>query len=153
MGQAKFTSPKLKFISYEMLKEHEDSEPSYLKHLLEEIRSDGILKRPISVDKNTCVILDGHGRFNCLRMLGCTIIPAYLFDYQMPAIMVRSYGRGESITKEDVIRAGLTGSKMPPKSSMHMVRLNSGRLVHISSLGKDVNIPLERLKVLPNIKA
>ena len=148
MGRTSLTSPKLKFIGLEMLKEHEYSEPSLLKSLLEEMHSGGVLRRPIAVDKNTNVILDGHSRFNCLKLLGCKIVPAYLFDYGMPEIIVRPYRRGEKISKDDVITAGLTGKKLPPKSSKHMVRLNSGRLIHISSLGKEVNIPLENLKSL-----
>src|SRR3972149_4922575 len=142
MNRASLTSPKLKFIGLEMLREHEYPEPSLLKRLLEEMRSDGVLRRPIAVDKNTNVILDGHSRFNCLKLLGCNIVPAYLFDFRMPEIIVRPYRRGERISKDDVITAGLTGKKLPPKSSKHLVRLNSGRLVHISSLGKEVNIPL-----------
>lgn len=151
MGRASLTSPKLKFIGLEMLKEHEYPEPSHLKRLLEEMRSGGVLRRPIAVDKNTNVILDGHSRFNCLKLLGCKIVPAYLFDYGMPEIIVRPYRRGEKISKDDVITAGLTGKKLPPKSSKHMVRLNSGRLIHISSLGKEVNIPLENLKSLSKL--
>ncbi len=69
------TSPKLKFFGLGMLKEHEFPEPSLTKHLLEEIRADGVLRRPIAVDENTNVILDGHSRFTCLNLLGCKIIP------------------------------------------------------------------------------
>jgi len=146
MGAASLTSPKLKFFGLGMLKEHEYPQPSLTKYLLEEIRADGVLKRPIAVDENTNVILDGHARLTCLSLLVCKIIPAYLFDYRMPEIIVRTYRRGERISKDYVIKAGLTGKKMPPKSSKHLVRLKSGRLVHISSLGKEVNIPLEDLK-------
>ena len=146
MVRASITSPKLKFLGLEKLKEHEYPEPSLTKRLLEEIRSDGILRKPIAIDENTNVILDGHSRFNCLKLLECNIIPAYVFDYRMPEIIVRSYRRGERISKESVIRAGLTGKKMPPKSSKHMVRLESGKLVHISSLGREVNVPLEDLR-------
>ena len=103
------------------------------------------------MDKNTNVILDGHSRFNCLKLLGCKIVPAYLFDYGVPEISVRPYRTGERITKDDVITAGLTGKKLPPKSSKHMVKLSSGRSIHISSLGREVNIPLENLKTLSKL--
>ncbi|MBI2126169.1 MAG: hypothetical protein HYU02_02485, partial [Thaumarchaeota archaeon] len=107
----------------------------------------GFLRRPIAVDLNTNIILDGHYRFNCLKLLGCKIIPIYPFDYRKSEIVVLSHRDGENITKEDVIRAGLTGNKLPPKSSKHMIKLPSGESIHISQIGKDINIPLERLKI------
>ncbi len=144
--ESRFSTPRIEFIEYERLKEHERAEPVLLNRLLGEIGSDGFLRRPIAVDLNTNIILDGHYRFNCLKLLGCKIIPIYLFDYRKSEIVVLSHRNGENITKEDVIRAGLTENKLPPKSSRHMIKLRSGKLVHISQIGKDVNVPLESLK-------
>lgn len=144
--------PKLRFIKHQKLKEHEGSDPILVEQLLERIRSDGFLKRPLSVDANTHVILDGHARFNCLKRLGCDIIPVYLFDYKLPEIVLDSYRDDIKISKEDIIRAGLIANKFPPKTSKHLVRLESGKLVHISNLGKDARIPLKRLQVFDNKK-
>ena len=145
--EGRFSTPRLEFIGYEKLKEHERAEPVLLNRLLREIRSEGFLRRPIAVDLNTNIILDGHYRFNCLKLLDCMIIPIYLFDYRKSEIVVLSHRNGENITKEDVIRAGLTGNKLPPKSSKHIIKLPSGESIHISQIGKDINIPLERLKI------
>ena len=141
-----FPTPRLEFVRYERLKEHESAEPLLLNRLLSEIRSDGSLRRPIAVDLNTKIILDGHYRFKCLKLLGCNIIPCYMFDYKKSEIIVLSHRDGENITKEDVIRAGLTGNKLRPKSSKHLIKLPSGRFIHISQIGKDVNVKLETLK-------
>ena len=133
------------FIELEALKEHEEIRPDYLEQLKNEILSDGILKMPIAVDKNTYIILDGHHRLHALRKIGCKRIPVILFDYQSPEIEVIPWREDENITKEMIVQTALAGRRMPPKTSRHMI-LIKGELKHISILEKDINIPLEKLK-------
>jgi len=133
------------FIELKDLKEHEEIRPEYLEQLKNEILSDGILKMPIAVDKETYIILDGHHRLHALKKIGCKRIPVILFDYQSPEIEVIPWREDEMITKEMIIQTALAGRRMPPKTSRHMI-LIKGELKHISILEKDINIPLEKLK-------
>lgn len=126
------------------MKEHEETERLHLEDLKEQIKRDGILKNPIIVDKNTNIILDGHTRLNSLKGLGYSKIAVYFVDYESPEIFVESWGDGK-ITKEKVIKAGLTGNKLPPKTSKHMFRKEKIS-VHISEITKRINIPLKVLK-------
>jgi hypothetical protein len=103
------------------LKEHEEVSLDYLLQLKREIKKDGFLKDPIIVDKNTNIILDGHHRFNSLKQLNCTKILAYFVDYTSPKIKVKNWRRGKKIMKKDVIKAGLTGEKLPVKTSKHII--------------------------------
>ena len=135
----------LTIIDLNDLREHEKVKPDYLEKLKNQIQRDGILKRPIIVDENSKIILDGHFRFNALKQLGYSKIPAYFLDYRSPDIVVRTWRNNDIITKEDVIKAGLTGKKFPPKSSKHMFDL-SNHQIHISKIVKKINMPLERLK-------
>jgi ParB-like chromosome segregation protein Spo0J len=132
-------------VDIDKLKEHEDTDAKHFKELTKEIKSDGILKRPIAIDRNTNVVLDGEHRLRILKEMGYDKIPAVFVDYSSPKIMVLPWRRGEKITKDAVIKAGLTGEKMPPRTSKHMIEVN-GRLKHISFLERRVNIPLEKLK-------
>ena len=127
------------------LKEHEQIRPEYLEQLKDEILSDGILKMPIAVDKTTYIILDGHRRLHALKKIGCRRIPVILFDYQSPEIEVVPHRDGETVSKEMVIQTALSGRRMPPKTSKHMVMIE-GELRHISILETVINIPLEKLK-------
>jgi ParB-like chromosome segregation protein Spo0J len=127
------------------LKQHEEVDPTHLKELKEEIHSDKILKFAIIVDKNTNIILDGQHRFNAIRELGCKCIPVVYVDYNSPAIEVQSWKGNPHLTKKDVIEAGLSGRKFPPKTSKHMVRIGDS-LLHISAIEKRVDIPLEKLR-------
>ncbi len=133
------------FVDLGTLREHEEIRPEYLEQLKDEILSDGILKMPIAVDKTTYIILDGHHRLHALKKIGCKRIPVILFDYQSPEIEVIPHREGETVTKEMVIQTALAGRRMPPKTSKHMVMIES-ELKHISILETVINVPLEKLK-------
>jgi hypothetical protein len=133
------------FIRIEELREHEEIRPDYLEELKNEIISDGILKMPIAVDKSTYIILDGHHRLHALKRIGCKKIPVILVDYQLPEIEVIPWREGEKVTKEMIIHTALTGKRMAPKTSKHMIRVE-GELKHISILETVINIPLDELK-------
>ncbi len=133
------------FIRIEELREHEEIRPDYLEELKNEILSDGILKMPIAVDRSTYIILDGHHRLHALKKIGCKKIPVILVDYQSPEIEVIPWREGEKITKEMIIDTALTGKRMAPKTSKHMIRV-MGELEHISILETVINIPLDELR-------
>ena len=135
----------LALVNLKELKEHEDIEPGYLKKLKSQILRNGILKKPIIVDENSKIILDGHFRYNVLKKLGYSKIPVYFLDYRSSEIIVKPWRNDETITKEDVIKAGLTGKKLPPKTSKHMFNLPNDQ-IRIAKIVKRVNIPLEELR-------
>jgi hypothetical protein len=134
-----------RIVLIEELKGHESIDPDYLDALTEEIRADGILKKPIVADERTGVILDGHHRVAALRRLGCSKVPVCFVDYSSPRIVVLPGRPHETMSKDIVIRAGLSGALLPPKSSRHMVVL-SKEMRHISYIQKEVNVPLEYLR-------
>jgi len=127
------------------LKQHEEVDRAHLRELKKEIESDKILKFAIAVDKNTNIILDGEHRFNALKELGCTKIPVIFVDYGSPDIEVKAWRKNDQVTKKDVIEAGLSGKKLPPKTSEHMIRIRN-TLKHISAIEKRVNTPLKKLR-------
>jgi hypothetical protein len=133
------------FIRIEELREHEEIRPDYLEELKNEILSDGMLKMPIAVDRSTYIILDGHHRLHALKKIGCKKIPVILVDYQSPEIEVIPWREGEKITKEMIINTALTGKRMRPKTSRHMI-LVEGQLKHISCIETIINVPLDELK-------
>lgn len=133
------------FIRIEELREHEEIRPHYLEELKNEILSDGILKMPIAVDKETYIILDGHHRLHALKKIGCKKIPVILVDYHSQEIEVIPWREGEKITKAMIIHTALTGKRMAPKTSKHMIRIE-GQLKHISCIETIINVPLDELR-------
>ncbi|MEM0482967.1 MAG: ParB N-terminal domain-containing protein [Nitrososphaerota archaeon] len=131
-------------VRLEELREHEEYNPEHLEELLAEIKNDGVLKRPIIADAKTKVILDGHHRYNCMKRLGKTHIPVYFVDYWRPEIEVLPWDNKPPVTKEMVINAGLTGMKLPSKSSRHMVRVKN-EFHHITYIEREMPTPLDEI--------
>ena len=113
---------EIKLLSLESLREHEKVIACHLARLMEQIKNDGFISHPIIVDRNSMVILDGHHRFNTLKMLGLRLCPACLVDYYgNDEVAVGCWREGEKITKEQVIAAGLSGKLLEPKTSKHTI--------------------------------
>ena len=142
---AKPYTTEVQLIELEKLRQHEEVDPAHLKELKEEIRSDKILKFAIVVDKNTNVILDGEHRFNSIKELGCRRIPVVYANYNSPDIQVQSWRNNLHLTKKDIIEAGLSEKKLPPKTSKHVMKIGN-RVLHISAIQKRTDVPLEVLR-------
>jgi len=124
------------------LKTHEDAEPERVRRVMKQILSSGVVKKAITVDAKSMVVLDGVHRLSALRALGCVRAPAWTVDYSSDEILVLSKGRGSRVTKEGVLKAAISGPKFPPKSTRHMIKKKDGSLVHISKLEEEVSVPL-----------
>lgn len=124
---------------------HEDVDPNLMAKLEKEIVSEGVLRKAITVDENSNIILNGIHRYAVLKRLGCRVIPVVYVDYASPEIMVESWREGMRLSKKDVLEAGLSGEKLPPKTSRHLIKKGK-RLLHISVIERRVDVPLNLLK-------
>lgn len=127
------------------LKPHERTDDIRLKNLSNEIKIDGVLKKPIVVDEKTNTIIDGHHRVEALRALGCTRIPVCYVDYMCDKIGLKTTAKDAEITKYRVIEAALNNNPFGPKSTWHYIK-NSNSIRHISCIQCRVDIPLEILR-------
>jgi L-serine kinase (ADP) len=109
------------FINLTVLKQHEKVDPVHLRELTLQIQIDGFISDPIIVDANTMVILDGHHRFNAARNIGLSRIPVQLVDYGDAAITVTGWKKNVPVSKNEVIRAGLSGNLLESKTSRHSI--------------------------------
>ena len=134
---------EFKIVHISHLRAHELPDEKRVNELFRIIRSRMAFTKPIVVDRETKIILDGHCRCGALRRLGCSKVAVKFVDYNSDEITVESWNGGK-VTKEEVIEAGLSGSLMLPKSSRHMVRVNAEK-VHISEICNKVAIALEKL--------
>lgn len=137
--------PNVYIVDLDKLLPHEDISQEILKRILNELLNDRVLKQAIVVDRNTNVILDGEHRHAALKFLGCKVIPVVYIDYNSPEVVVQCWDEGRSLTKRDVIEAGLSGKRLPPKTSKHMI-MEGNVLLHISTIEETVNLPLSALK-------
>ncbi len=116
-------NPRLLFglVELSALSIHEAVVPERLERLIREILADGELRHPILVDRRSLVVLDGHHRLTALTNLGYSLVPAYLVDYEDPAISVTTRRPEIPITKASVVEMGLSESVYPPRTSRHML--------------------------------
>jgi hypothetical protein len=84
---------EIKFVSIESVFTHEETIPSALEKLKNEILDVLVLKHPIIVDTETYVVLDGMHRVAALKSLGCNIAPVCFVDYTNPAIELFAWYR------------------------------------------------------------
>lgn len=104
---------------------HEQVEADRTAELAETLRADGYIQYPVVVEQEHRIILDGHHRYHALLELGCVRIPVHLVDYRSPDIRVTLWDGApvNSVSKEDVVRAGLEGKPFPPKTTRHLFEM------------------------------
>ena len=77
---------------------------------------------PLVVDKNSGVILDGHHRHQVSLRLNLQCLPCIMVDYigdETVELDVWPNSGRDSLTKEEVVEAGLNGTLFSPKTSRH----------------------------------
>ncbi len=127
---------KIAIVEHALLKAHERTRKKHLEELVAEIKHDGYIWDPVLVDKNTMIILDGHHRCAAAKQLGLTRVPVRFVDYAGDEVQVTSWRKGDQVTKQAVIDAGLSGKLLPIKTSRHLYD-KEGFIVHV---------PLKNLK-------
>jgi len=122
----------------EILRPHEQTRPKKVDELEKMTNRWNAYVLPLVVDKNTGVILDGHHRHQVALRLGLHCLPCvqvdYIGDETVELDVWPNCGR-ESITKEEVVQAGLKGELFTPKTSRH----------RLSDHLPPISVPLSRL--------
>ncbi len=72
---------------------HEEYNEAHLKHLKNIILREGILRRPILVDEETGMIIDGTHRYTILERMGFEAVPALTVDYLEEEIVIMPWNR------------------------------------------------------------
>ena len=125
----------LALVPIALLKPHEEIDELHLHELRKRIISDGMIMYPVIVDIKTLTILNGHHRVEILKRMGKKYVPAILVDYDNECVKVFSWRKEWSVTKELVRKAALSGHKLPPRTSRHVLCFEIPR----------VDLPLDRL--------
>lgn len=113
---------KVELVPLEWLKTHEEIKTKKYEKLLSISKKWGAQRKPILVDKQTGVILDGHHRHAVAKSLGlqkiAVIATNYLDDGSIN-LETRNRDIAISISKEQVISMGLSENNFPPKVTKH----------------------------------
>src|SRR2546422_5715646 len=106
-------TPNVRFAVVEIgrLRGHERIRPALLEQLMDQIRKDGYLRRPVLVADGELVILDGHHRVEAVRALRARGNPPYPIGYFSHIVHPPPWpGAVVSVgTKEGVVCRGPSG--------------------------------------------
>ncbi|MFN4143842.1 ParB N-terminal domain-containing protein [Aestuariivirga sp.] len=102
------------------LRPTERVDAAHAGRIAEEMRREGMLRRPLLVERHTLAILDGHHRFHAAQALGLRFISAVLIAYDDPRLTLASWTE-RSFTREEVLMAGRSGVLLPAKSTRHIL--------------------------------
>lgn len=118
----------IQLIAIDKIRSHERTFSRRVECLVRAIKMEGIIRRPIIVDKQSFIVLDGHHRVEALRRLGAIRVPAYLVDCQ--SSQVRVYLRRKYLSmkmiKQAVLYCGMTGMEFPVKTTRHLIQNRPG---------------------------
>jgi len=120
------------------LRGHEEVIQSNLKTRMSKLLDRGFYK-PIIVDRASLVILDGHHKWTAAGLLDLDRVPVIMVEYiEDETVLVDVWPdcEMESITKEEVIKMGMSEGVFPPKTSRHSFSFSI----------PSIRIPLEELR-------
>ncbi|MCX8182587.1 MAG: ParB N-terminal domain-containing protein [Candidatus Methanomethyliaceae archaeon] len=126
--------PRIVILPIDDIRPHEEYDRWILLRIVGSLRLEGAVHDPILVDERTLTILDGTHRYWALKKLGCSSVPAALYNYQSQNIRVGCWYRCLSKPPPlDLFRL------MKPKatSSEEALRLLNGREACLSIITKD----------------
>ena len=131
---------KVELVPIEILRPHEETIPKKVEELERMTHRWKAYVLPLVIDRNTGVILDGHHRHQVALRLNLQCLPCVLVDYlgdeSVELDVWPNCGR-DSITKEEVVQAGLQEELFPPKTSRH----------RLSDHLPPISMPLTRLSL------
>jgi len=73
---------QIDLVDIDLLRPHEETDQEYVKILTEKISRDKILRRPLLIDSEEMIILDGHHRYEALKRLGMRKVPVIKIRYK-----------------------------------------------------------------------
>ena len=109
----------MKLIRLNLLKHIESFSEKRVANMRRKMETSGIWEKPISVERNHMLILDGQHRYEVARGLKLTHIPCELFDYEDEDLLVWSLRKECDVSKQLVIERSLSGNIYPYKTAKH----------------------------------
>ncbi len=130
--------PEFALLDPKSLKVHEKTNPLRVVQVLMEVLRDGAFKDPVLVDAESGVVLDGHHRRFVALLLGLRKVPCWRIAYLSDeAVTVAPRRRKIPVSKEDVVRRGLSRKPYPQKTTRHHYQVPQMRPYSLRELRKD----------------
>ena len=109
----------MKLVRIDLLKHIEGYSEKRASNMKEKMVQSGVWEKPICIEKNHFLILDGQHRFEVAKKLGLNYIPCELFDYNDGCVITWSLRKECIVSKELVVEQALSGNIYPYKTAKH----------------------------------
>lgn len=109
----------MKLIRIDLLRHIEAHSPKRVANMTSKMLQSGIWEKPICVEQNHYLVLDGQHRLEVAIDLGLRYVPCELFDYKDDSLLVWSLRKDCIVSKELVIKRALSGNIYPYKTAKH----------------------------------
>lgn len=106
------------FAQPESLIATEEVEENAVENLRKSILRAQAWTRPIAVERNHMLVMDGHHRLEVAKRLRLAIVPVVLLDYQ--CVSVTGWRPDDNITPDDIFAMARSGRKFPIKTTRHI---------------------------------
>jgi len=124
---------KIEFIEVEKLKHIEGFSNKRAQWLKKKIIAEKIWTKPLCVERNNCLVLDGQHRMEVAKSMGLKYVPSVLYDYE--EVEFWSLRDNWEVSIESVTSKALSGDIYPYKTVKHKF---PGEVILC-------NIPIEKL--------
>ena len=92
--------------------------PERVIWLVEKIRRERVWSTPVTLERNSLAIMDGHHRAEAAKRLGLPFVPCLLLDYSQ--VKVQSRIDNVVVTPEHIIQRAVKGVPYPAKTTKHI---------------------------------
>jgi len=109
----------MKLVKIDLLKHIEGFSEKRVNNMKIKMVQSGIWEKPICIEKNHYLILDGQHRYEAAKNLGLKYIPCELFDYNDNNIITWSLRKECIVSKKMVVQRALNNNIYPYKTAKH----------------------------------
>lgn len=110
--------PTIEFVDVATLRHIEGHSARRVTWLAKKIQAEGLWTKPVVLDREHHLVMDGQHRMEVARRLELAVIPALIFDYA--DVEVWSLRPGHyTVTAEEITQRALSGEIYPYKTAKH----------------------------------
>jgi hypothetical protein len=105
------------FVRIDLIRPNKRHHPEHAAALADTIMREQLWRIPITLERNSLAVMDGHHRFEAARRLKLSHVPCLLLDYEQVEVIATR--QGYIVTPQEIVRRARTGDLYPPKTTRH----------------------------------
>lgn len=104
-------------VQLNLIRPNECHQPDHTTLLTETIFREQLWRTPVTLERNSLSVMDGHHRIEAARRLNLYYVPCLLLDYD--CVQVSASRQGYLVTPQEIVRWAKIGELYSPKTTRH----------------------------------